>query len=151
MIKNISNLGDASVYCDFGYEVSERVNSEVIRYFNYLSKIVQENNTFVSLKDIEIFLSKMNDSIKNVVLSMFNPFVSISEFFTRILNLIDLLKEDLNELEKEYLFRFYTIFRQLQTLHTEFAYFQDLKTLHLFFKQLIALESLSFISFALKP
>ena len=43
MIKNISNLGDASVYCDFGYEVSERVNSEVIRYFNYLSKIVQEN------------------------------------------------------------------------------------------------------------
>ena len=43
MIKNISNLGDASVYCDFGSEVSERVNSEVIRYFNYLSKIVQEN------------------------------------------------------------------------------------------------------------
>jgi ATP-dependent helicase/DNAse subunit B len=78
------------------------------------------------------------------VLSIFNPFISISEFFTRILNLINLLKEDLNGLEKEYLFRFYTIFKQLQTLHTEFAYFQDLKTLHLFFKQLIALESLSF-------
>ena len=43
MIKNISNLGDASVYCDFGSEVSEKINSEVIRYFNYLSKIVQEN------------------------------------------------------------------------------------------------------------
>ena len=43
MIKNISNLGDASVYCDFGTEVSEKINSEVIRYFNYLSKIVQEN------------------------------------------------------------------------------------------------------------
>ena len=43
MIKNKSNLGDASVYCDFGSEVSEKINSEVIRYFNYLSKIVQEN------------------------------------------------------------------------------------------------------------
>ena len=43
MIKNISNLGDASDYCDFGSEVSEKINSEVIRYFNYLSKIVQEN------------------------------------------------------------------------------------------------------------
>ena len=43
MIKNISNLGDASVYCDFGSEVSEKVNSEVIRYFNYLSKVVKEN------------------------------------------------------------------------------------------------------------
>ena len=43
MIKNISNLGDASVYCDFGFEVSEKINSEVIKYFNYLSKIVQEN------------------------------------------------------------------------------------------------------------
>jgi hypothetical protein len=109
-----------------------------------VSKIAQENNTFVSLKDIETFVYEMNGSIKSVVLSIFNPFESISEFFTRILNLINLLKEDLNELEKEYLFRFYTIFKQLQTLHTEFAYFQDLKTLHLFFKQLIALESLSF-------
>ena len=43
MIKNISNLGDASVYCDFGSEVSEKINSEVIRYFNYLTKIVKEN------------------------------------------------------------------------------------------------------------
>ena len=43
MIKNISNLGDSTVYCDFGTEVSEKINSEVIRYFNYLSKIVQEN------------------------------------------------------------------------------------------------------------
>jgi len=43
MIKNISNLGDASVYCDFGSEVSEEINSEVINYFNHLSKIVQDN------------------------------------------------------------------------------------------------------------
>jgi inhibitor of KinA len=36
MIKNISNLGDAAVYCDFGPEVNERINLNVINYFNIL-------------------------------------------------------------------------------------------------------------------
>ena len=34
MIKNISNLGDAALYCDFGTEVNKKINSKVIRYFN---------------------------------------------------------------------------------------------------------------------
>jgi KipI family sensor histidine kinase inhibitor len=34
MIKNISNLGDAALYCDFGTEVNKQINSKVIRYFN---------------------------------------------------------------------------------------------------------------------
>ena len=38
MIKNISNLGDAAVYCDFGVEVNKSVNSEVIKYFKALNK-----------------------------------------------------------------------------------------------------------------
>ena len=38
MIKNISNLGDAAVYCDFGVEVNKSVNSEVIKYFKALKK-----------------------------------------------------------------------------------------------------------------
>ena len=33
MIKNISNLGDAALYCDFGNEVNEEINSKVIAYF----------------------------------------------------------------------------------------------------------------------
>ena len=42
MIKNISNLGDAAVYCDFGSEVNETVNTNVISYFNHLSKLIRE-------------------------------------------------------------------------------------------------------------
>ena len=34
MIKNISNLGDAALYCDFGSEVNKNINLEVIKYFN---------------------------------------------------------------------------------------------------------------------
>ena len=36
MIKNISNLGDAAVYCDFGDEVNKEINSKVINYFQNL-------------------------------------------------------------------------------------------------------------------
>jgi inhibitor of KinA len=43
MIKNISNLGDAAVYCDFGAEVNERINSGVINYFNHLTGLINEN------------------------------------------------------------------------------------------------------------
>ena len=33
MIKNILNLGDAAVYCDFGDKVSQEINTNVIKYF----------------------------------------------------------------------------------------------------------------------
>ena len=42
MIKNISNLGDTAVYCDFGSEVNETINAKVIGYFNHISKLVKE-------------------------------------------------------------------------------------------------------------
>ena len=40
MIKNILNLGDAAVYCDFGIEVSQKINQNVIKYF----KNIKEKN-----------------------------------------------------------------------------------------------------------
>jgi len=42
MIKNILNLGDTAVYCDFGSEVNESINANVIDYFNHLSKLIKE-------------------------------------------------------------------------------------------------------------
>ena len=33
MIKNIVNLGDAAIYCDFGNEVNKETNLKVIKYF----------------------------------------------------------------------------------------------------------------------
>ncbi len=38
MIKNISNLGDAALYCDFGNEVNQEVNSKVIKYFKNITE-----------------------------------------------------------------------------------------------------------------
>ena len=40
MIKNILNLGDAALYCDFGNDVNKETNIQVIRYF----KSIQNEN-----------------------------------------------------------------------------------------------------------
>ena len=38
MIKNISNLGDAALYSDFGKEINKNINSQVIKYFKSIQK-----------------------------------------------------------------------------------------------------------------
>ena len=79
MIKNISNLGDAAVYCDFGPEVNETINLNVINYFNSLSKLVGENkdhginNIIPSYNKLIISfdLSKTNyHEIKKVIINL---------------------------------------------------------------------------------
>ena len=39
MIKNITNLGDASLYCDFGNKIDQETNLNVIKYFKNLKEI----------------------------------------------------------------------------------------------------------------
>ena len=79
MIKNIYNLGDAAVYCDFGSEVNETINLNVINYFNSLSKLVGENkdhginNIIPSYNKLIISfdLSKTNyHEIKKVIINL---------------------------------------------------------------------------------
>ena len=38
MIKNISNLGDAALYCDFGNDVYQKTNIKVIKYLENINK-----------------------------------------------------------------------------------------------------------------
>ena len=54
------------------------------------------------------------------------------------------LKESVVGIEKEYVFRFYTIFQQLNTLNNDFGYITNIKTLHQFFTQFVNNEKLSF-------
>jgi len=39
MLKNISNLGDSALYCDFGNQINRETNSHVINYFKNLQKL----------------------------------------------------------------------------------------------------------------
>ena len=107
-------------------------------------KISQDNDAFISTEQLTSFLYKLEESSKNILLNIFKSFTSSGEFIQRILDLILLVKENVIALEKEYLYRFYGIFTQLQNLQTEYDYLKNLKTIQQLFNQLIQSENISF-------
>ena len=111
---------------------------------NFTTEIAKNNQTFINEKFIESFVKDLDENTKKIILNLFKPFDSVINFMDRILDIINILKEEVNDLEKECLFRFYSAFTQLKNLQNEFHYFTDLKTLSQFFRQLIASENLSF-------
>ena len=72
MIKNISNLGDAALYCDFGNEVNKKINSEVIKYFEAIkgSNIEGINNLTPSYNKLiisyDLRITNFNDVKKKI-------------------------------------------------------------------------------------
>ena len=54
MIKNISNLGDAALYCDFGDDVNKEINRNVIQYF-----INIKNNNLLGITNITPSYNKL--------------------------------------------------------------------------------------------
>jgi KipI family sensor histidine kinase inhibitor len=72
MIKNILNLGDAALYCDFGQDVNKEINSSVIKYFNKIQqlKIESINNITPSYNKLIISFDlkriKYNE-LKNII------------------------------------------------------------------------------------
>ncbi len=72
MIKNISNLGDAALYCDFGKEVNKDINTQVIKYFKTIQKknIAGVNNITPSYNKLIISfdLKKINfNKLKKII------------------------------------------------------------------------------------
>ena len=72
MIKNILNLGDAALYCDFGKDVNKETNIQVIRYFKSIQNedIEGINNLTPSYNKLIISfdLKKTNfKDLKNVI------------------------------------------------------------------------------------
>ena len=75
MIKNISNLGDAALYCDFGTEVNKDINSKVIKLF----ETIREKN----IKGINNLTPSYNKLIVSFDLKLTN-FKKIKEIVENI-------------------------------------------------------------------
>jgi hypothetical protein len=109
-------------------------------------KISAYNYTYITKFDL-LKLSK--DHLQELELISFlfdnwnnNAMIAIEN----CIKLITIIQERVtqNQLEKEYLSRFFTIFQQLSNLNTTFGYITDIKTLYKFYKQLLQNEKLSF-------
>ena len=81
MIKNISNLGDAALYCDFGTEVNKEINRNVINYFNNLrdskflgiTNITPSYNKLVISFDLKLTsFAKLKKQVENLELKKIN-------------------------------------------------------------------------------
>ena len=110
MIKNISNLGDAALYCDFGTEVNKEINRNVINYFNNLrdsnflgiTNITPSYNKLVISFDLKLTsFAKLKKQVENLELKKNNnlknnqikiPVCCVEEFALDIKRLQKLLK-----------------------------------------------------------
>ena len=81
MIKNISNLGDSALYCDFGTEVNKDINSKVINYSRNLRKnkipgitniTPSYNKLIISFNLEQINFEKLKEQIIGIKLENFN-------------------------------------------------------------------------------
>ena len=75
MLKNISNLGDAALYCDFGNKINRETNLHVIKYFKNLQKlnlkgitnITPSYNKLIISYDLSIInFENLKEEIKNL-------------------------------------------------------------------------------------
>ena len=80
MIKNIYNLGDAALYCDFGDTVNKETNLRVINYFNDIREknitgiknLAPSYNKLIIYFDLELTnYKKIKDTVENLDISNF--------------------------------------------------------------------------------
>ena len=85
MIKNISNLGDAALYCDFGKEINKEINTNVIRFFKTIQKENIEginnltpsyNKLIVSFDLKKTCFKDLKKKIENIEINEINNFQS---------------------------------------------------------------------------
>ncbi len=75
MLKNILNLGDAALYCDFGKEVNKETNAKVIKYFKNIKE-----------KKIE-GITNITPSYNKLIVSFDLNFINFNEIKKKIENL----------------------------------------------------------------
>ena len=107
-------------------------------------KIKKENSIFLSVNSLKSFCPKEEVEKLSVLFSLFCFSLNMNHIIKQCIDLINELKECVEGVEKEYLFRFYHIFQQLESLNTKYNHIGDLNTLTLFYNQILKNEKLSF-------
>ncbi len=118
-------------------------NSTIVNDLVY--KIASNNYTYLTKSSL-VKLSNGNTEFEPIHFLFDNWQNNANTAIGNCLTFIDLIleKTEPNQLEKEYLYRFYTVFQQLSNLNNKFGYLNDIKTLHQFYLNIIKTEKLSF-------
>ena len=125
MIKKISNLGDSALYCDFGNDVNQTINSRVIKIFRNLRKntikgitnITPSYNKLIISFDLDVInFEQLEEKITQMKIEDFGevdkrivkiPVCIDEEFSLDLKRLSEKLKIDENEIIKSFLSKEY--------------------------------------------
>ena len=125
MIKKISNLGDSALYCDFGNDVNQTINSRVIKIFRNLRKntikgitnITPSYNKLIISFDLDVINSEqLKEKITQMKIEDFGevdkrivkiPVCIDEEFSLDLKRLSEKLKINENEIIKSFLSKEY--------------------------------------------
>ena len=110
------------------------------------SKITTYNYTYITKSDLLKIAETDKQEFELISFLFENWHNNATTAIDNYIKLISILQERelLNQLEKEYIYRFNTIFQQLSNLNAAYGYITDIKTLYQFYKQLLQNEKLSF-------
>ncbi|MBA6314013.1 PD-(D/E)XK nuclease family protein [Cellulophaga baltica] len=130
----------AHPYLQIYYQTEKTNNASVIA-----NKIKARNWIFVQTEQID----KAAPDVKDLTDILFeDTALTPKSFIKRSLQLINVLKQKFqesgNNLGLEYLFRFHTLFNQLELMVNEHAFITDIKSLQSLYKELIGTETLDF-------
>ena len=108
--------------------------------------ISSSNYPYIAKLELLKFIGKDQDDFQIISFLFDNWNDNVTSATTNCLELIDLIRKNtnLNMLEKEYLFRFHTIFQQLSNLNNSYPYIKNIRTLYQVYKQILQYEKLSF-------
>ncbi|WP_196887023.1 PD-(D/E)XK nuclease family protein [Aureivirga sp. CE67] len=119
-----------------------------------INQIRFKNYIFISKKDLMFEIENRNveefdfteEEIEKfkLVSELFDTVYSTKEIIERCLSIIKILKNLTEGLEREYVYRFFKVFQQLENLNKQFNHITNIKTLQSFYYQLTANEKLSF-------
>ena len=125
MIKKISNLGDSALYCDFGNDVNQTINSRVIKIFRNLKKntikgitnITPSYNKLIISFDLDVInFEQLEEKITQMKIEDFGevdkrivkiPVCIDEEFSLDLKRLSEKLKINENEIIKSFLSKEY--------------------------------------------
>lgn len=107
-------------------------------------EINNENAIFLSVETLKNFTTQKEAAQLAVLFSLFSFSSDMNEVIKQCIDLLKEIKEVVVGVEKEYAFRFYKVFQQLETLNRAYNHIKDLKTLVLFYNQILRNEKLNF-------
>lgn len=119
-----------------------KLNGEILQ--KLIAEIKRKNSIFLSAEMLKKYISPTEATQISTVFSLFYFSTSINKVIKQCIDLIKELKSHVNGVEKEYLYRFFTVFQQLETLNSSYNHITDLKSLILFYTQILRTEKLSF-------